>query len=596
MSPQLQPAAPATATKAEPTDFAEIRKMFENLSLLLKQSRTNQGQRQRFTRPCGHCSEIDHIMSRCPKNPYRNKYCGYCGKLGHIVSNCYSRARNPASGFRPVQGSQPDQTPAPQTPQEHTAALVIAPQTPEPPQVQYDHPGSAMLAVPVAHATSIPAVNAMKRAHDSEQIRKQLRPRPEGRVEDIRRLVNIVRMPPPIAPRTQLSTNPTQTPEVQHPTILEPPARQPAAPTQRLGYQPPASLPPVKDLLPSVIPADKTKKKQKSRRNASGKKKHTRRTHAVKEVQARAPPYDVVTALANTPSGLTFGQLARGDADTAKPKICSLLSSPRPRPLLATGPYEEPPALPRKHRKITGVLRGVEVPIVLDTGAIPNLMSEEMMQKLGLQLTRVGGRLKLAKNLIVECAGAIEDLPVTLGVLTISMTFTIFADATYPILVGNPTLESLYYRICSRTQCLSLIYHGEEVHLPIEYYEDKEDAADATDNQTEVTTDEEFSSTEEDETDWEAEGSNLVLATTDVDEEDMDALLEEKLTHFEPEDRDALRACTLKHDIIARDLSDLRPADVPCTHTFKLTEYTPITAPVRRLDPDHDEEVRKQVD
>ena len=128
ISPPPQPATPTAATKAEPTDVAEIRSMFDNLSLLLKQSRTSQGQGQRFTRPCGHCNEIGHIMSRCPKNPHRNTYCGYCGRLGHNVANCYSRARNPTpGGFRPGQGPRSSQTPAPQTPQENTAALVIAP-------------------------------------------------------------------------------------------------------------------------------------------------------------------------------------------------------------------------------------------------------------------------------------------------------------------------------------------------------------------------------------------------------------------------------------------------------------------------------------
>ena len=124
-------------------------------------------------------------------------------------------------------------------------------------------------------------------------------------------------------------------------------------------------------------------------------------------MQARAPLYDIITALANTPCGLIFGQLARGNADTAKPRFRSLCSRTRARPILATGPYEKQPALLRKHRNITGVIRSMGVPIVLDAGVILSLMSEKMVQKLGLQLICAGGRLKLSKNLIDECARTI---------------------------------------------------------------------------------------------------------------------------------------------------------------------------------------------
>ena len=132
------------------------------------------------------------------------------------------------------------------------------------------------------------------------------------------------------------------------------------------------------------------------------------------------------------------------------------------------------------------------------------------MRRLGLTLQRTGGRLKLAKKLIVECAGVIEDLPVTLGELIIPMTFTVLTEATYPVIIGNPTLEELYYLICSRTQLFSLIYNAEEVEIPIEYYKEATQEAEGNEGEFSTEEEEEFSSEEEDSSDEEA--ADIVMA------------------------------------------------------------------------------------
>lgn len=142
-----------------------------------------------------------------------------------------------------------------------------------------------------------------------------------------------------------------------------------------------------------------------------------------KEMQTHAPACNVVIALAKKNFKLSFGYLARGDGDVAKPKIGSMLSRPRAKRMPVSRPSNDP-------------------------GAIPYLMSEQVMERSGLQHADVGGRLNLAINLIIECTGTIKERPVTSGILAILMKFSVLADATYPILVGNPALKSLCYRMC----------------------------------------------------------------------------------------------------------------------------------------------------
>ena len=222
----------------ETPDMSEIIKRLDSLTLLVTKGQEGQG--PKTTRPCGYCNEIGHIMSHCTKNPYRNKYCGYCGRLGHMVAQCYSYKRSGhTGGFRPGQGNAQQQAPAPQAnPQaENTAAVVVTTPTPQYPNE------TAMLISTVNGGTPAPAVNAVKRAHDGEPVRKQLRPRPEGRVEDIRRPVNVPPLPQPVQPPARTATQPT------------------------LGYRAPAPtpLPPVTNLLPPEKQPTKANKTRKTK-------------------------------------------------------------------------------------------------------------------------------------------------------------------------------------------------------------------------------------------------------------------------------------------------------------------------------------------
>ena len=60
------------------------------------------------------------------------------------------------------------------------------------------------------------------------------------------------------------------------------------------------------------------------------------------------------------------------------------------------------------------------------------------MYESGPQIPRMDRRLKLAKNLVFECAETIESLPVALEVLKNKVTFTKSVEATYLDLFVNP--------------------------------------------------------------------------------------------------------------------------------------------------------------
>ena len=142
-----------------------------------------------------------------------------------------------------------------------------------------------------------------------------------------------------------------------------------------------------------------------------------------------------------------------------------------------------------------------------------------------------------------------------------------------------------------RTQLLSLIYKGQEVENPIEYY--SKQTCEAEGNEDDFSTEDEDSSSDGEETS-DKEVADRVMACGPPPD-DTDTIRESKQAHLPPEQREHLRATILKYDIIARDLHDLRPANVPLKHTFTLADYTPTASPVCRMNPAHRTEVLRQI-
>lgn len=107
------------------------------------------------------------------------------------------------------------------------------------------------------------------------------------------------------------------------------------------------------------------------------RKKRTNKANQGKKnaskLQEYVGKYDVVSKLANTNFGLTFGQLLRGDVDGATKVMQRLLGKknmPRGAVVSDLGP--------RLLRFVQVKVYGTEVWALLDSGAVPDVMSAEL--------------------------------------------------------------------------------------------------------------------------------------------------------------------------------------------------------------------------
>ena len=117
------------------------------------------------------------------------------------------------------------------------------------------------------------------------------------------------------------------------------------------------------------------------------RRKRTSKKNAVKEHSGK---YDVVSSLANAPSGLKFGQMIRGDGDEAKKEIRRLFNSRPRRPVAASIG-----TLPKRLKVVSVQVFGTQMRALLDSGAISNVMNASVASKLSLSQSRPRRRLQL---------------------------------------------------------------------------------------------------------------------------------------------------------------------------------------------------------
>ena len=98
---------------------------------------------------------------------------------------------------------------------------------------------------------------------------------------------------------------------------------------------------------------------------------------------------NVVSELANAPSGLTCGQRVRGDAEGARREIKRLLSRKLGRSRRFAGHTD---VFPRRLRVITVQVYGTDAQALLDSGAVPNIMSPYLMKRLSMYSSGVSSR------------------------------------------------------------------------------------------------------------------------------------------------------------------------------------------------------------
>ena len=321
-------------------------------------------------------------------------------------------------------------------------------------------------------------------------------------------------------------------------------------------------------------------------------------------LQEHVGKYNVVSELARAPSGLTFGQLVLGDAESARREINGLLArKARRRPGFA-GPVE---LQPRRLRITTVRVYGTEAHAMLDSGAVPNIMSPKLVQKLSLTPKATKKHITVANGKDEPCMGILEQVPVSFGNLVSKMDFLVVNGAPYDVIIGLPALEEIQACIDLGRQHVQVTVNNRKTRLGLEMDNGPREDESSTDSE-DFTSDSPAGPAEssDDETEYvfavrdkEPFETDSEFPPENDDEGDLERekwdLLNTKLCQIEKDRADKVTASIRDAAIAAWYLDDLLPADVPVTHSFELEDKRPISLKARWLPPIYNDAVRKEL-
>ncbi len=219
-------------------------------------------------------------------------------------------------------------------------------------------------------------------------------------------------------------------------------------------------------------------------------------------------------------------------------------------------------------------------------------MSDSLAEKLGLHLSTTKRRIVVADGSTGECAGILQEIPVSFGNIVVRLDFMVIKSLPYDLIIGSPTLvemcacidlyhQTVKVRKDGKTETLNLVYEPE-------MYEDTDE---------ELTTDTESDIGEESEKD---EYSAFVLTFYDVADssdvgKDVDPV-EDKVAHLSDEYTAEVKQLFQSYpDVIASSFDDVRPFKCRIMHRFELTSDELIFQKLRRLPPKFNDIVKKDV-
>lgn len=321
--------------------------------------------------------------------------------------------------------------------------------------------------------------------------------------------------------------------------------------------------------------------------------------------------YDLFEALASASSGMSFGQLIRGDALEAQKGIQKLF------------PYRSSSTKDNVTKSGLGTAKrilkmcpvrvyGTGCLALPDTGAVPNLISAQLLARLGAEPSSTRRTITVANGVHARCRGLVKDVPVLFAERVTKLDFLAVDGVSVDVLIGLTDLERLQTTLDLGGQFVDFNISGKLVRTGLRSETDQHNGEHEPDEDEDFTTDssssDESASGDSGDSSSEEEDSLVVTlvkagemegkfqTTRELsDEEKRLRLVSEKLKHLPPSEREAVRNMIESSNLAAWSLEDLRSAEVPTKHRFSLTDSCPIYHRPRRMAPKNHAIVKEEI-
>ena len=212
-------------------------------------------------------------------------------------------------------------------------------------------------------------------------------------------------------------------------------------------------------------------RRSKPSKTKGGKKPgSSKKKSVVQEMTKRVEQYDLVTSLAQASAGITFGQIARGDVDDVRKELQEVFSAKgKKKSVNAVGEHGNGFVPPNRHQVVRLTVHSEHVYALLDSGAIPNVMSLELARKLKLELRPSSRRIIVADGSTNACEGIVDSVPVGFGNIVKKLRFMVIKSVPFHLIIGAPTLVLMCTSIDLYHHTVKIWYSGQTETLSLEY-------------------------------------------------------------------------------------------------------------------------------
>ena len=216
---------------------------------------------------------------------------------------------------------------------------------------------------------------------------------------------------------------------------------------------------------PTFTPVPPKKKKVSGNR-----KKDTRQKSARQVLGERIERYDFLKSHACAPAGIAFGQIPNEDVDNVKKELQKIIAKKVKRiSVNIAGEDDRGPSPPNRHQVVELAVYSEAVYGLLDSGAIPNVMSDKLGRKLRLELSPTERRTIVADGTSRSCAESISGIPVSFGSKVMRLEFLVIASVPYDLIIDAPTLVEMWACIDMYHQTVTIGNHGKTEVLNLVY-------------------------------------------------------------------------------------------------------------------------------
>lgn len=197
------------------------------------------------------------------------------------------------------------------------------------------------------------------------------------------------------------------------------------------------------------------------------KKKVSKRNSNKSSLTDHVQKYDLLCELANASSGLSIGQLLRGDKIQARKDPSRLFARKTPSKVAVLSTGRETNQGRRVLKTTLAKRYGTEAHALLDSDAIPNVISNKFVTKLELDVEKTTRRITVATGVKLQVVAILQDVPAWFDTMKVKLNFLVVEGLPYDVIIGDPTMEELKAVLDLANRVATFDIDGDAVQLPL---------------------------------------------------------------------------------------------------------------------------------